>query len=44
MHSMFAHVILKKIQTSPDHLYTCTVAESIGHAIPEAHVGSMIFV
>ena len=44
MHSMFAHVILKKIQTSPDQLYTFTVADSTGHGIPEAHVGSMIFV
>jgi hypothetical protein len=35
MHSMFAHVILKKIQTSPDQLYTFTVADSTGHAIPE---------
>jgi hypothetical protein len=44
MLSTLAHIILKKNQTSPGQIYTFTVADSTWHAIPEAHVPSMILV
>lgn len=44
MLSVLSDVLFKNDQTSPDQLYTFTVADSTWHAIPEAHVPSMILV